>query len=177
MDNIKHASIRLTKAIHLFEDGILALLLGSMIILATSQIFLRNFWSTGIDWIDPSLRILVLWIGLMGAMIATRKLNHINIDVVSRLVPMIGKRIIATTTNLFSAIICSVISYHAARFVLMEYEDNTYAFNEVPAWVCEIIIPIGFGVMALRFFAIATSCAMGHVKQKIPGEQEKQTPS
>ncbi len=55
-------------------------------------------------------------------------------------------------TDLFSAAICGLISYHAARFVLMEKEEGMIAFGDIPAWWCEIIIPIAFGVMALRFF-------------------------
>ena len=175
MARIKQASLLLVRIVHTLEDSLLAILLGSMIVLATSQIFLRNFFNSGIDWVDPSLRVLVLWIGLVGAMVAARELNHINIDVVSRLLPKIGKRIIATITNLFSTIICAVVSYHAARFVLMEYEDNIMAFDDVPAWLCEIIIPIGFGLMAVRFFSVAVSSAMGQIKeqQHVPDERPK----
>lgn len=154
----------------------MAMLLGSMVVLATSQIFLRNFWNSGVDWVDPTLRILVLWIGLVGAMVASRELNHINIDVVSRLLPKIGKCIVLTVTNLFSAFICGVVSYHSARFVIMEYEDGIMAFNGVPAWVCEVIIPIGFGVMALRFFAVAVSCAMGHASPPPHSPEERPEP-
>ncbi len=168
---LKQTGLHLIRMIHFLEDGLLAVLLGSMIVLATSQIFLRNFWNSGIDWVDPSLRVLVLWIGLVGAMVATRKMNHINIDVISRLLSALGRRIVTTLTNLFSAVICAIVSYHAGRFVYMEYEDQTTAFNDVPAWMCEIIIPIGFGLMALRFFAIAVSAAMGHIKQTVPDEQ------
>jgi len=169
--SLKHGSLHLIRIIHFLEDSLLAVLLASMIVLATSQIFMRIFWNSGIDWVDPSLRVLVLWIGLAGAMVATREMNHINIDVISRLLPALGKRIVVTITNLFSAIICAVVSYHAGRFVYMEYEDQTTAFNSVPAWICEIIIPVGFGLMALRFFSIAVSAGLGHVKQAVPGEQ------
>ncbi|MFC1747430.1 TRAP transporter small permease [Pseudomonadota bacterium] len=164
---------RLLKTLHFFEDSLLAILLGSMVMLATSQIFLRNFWNSGVDWIDPTLRVLVLWIGLVGAMVASRELNHINIDVVSRLLPKTGKRIVTTITNLFSAIICAIVSYHAGRFVMMEYEDNIMAFDQVPAWVCEIIMPIGFGVMALRFLAVSIGCAMGEPKQQPHSPEER----
>ncbi len=166
MASIKHASAVITRIIHYIEDGLLALLLASMIILAGSQIFLRNFWNSGVEWIDPSLRVLVLWIGLLGAMVAARQINHINIDVISRLLPKMGRRIVATITNLFSATICGLVAYHAGRFVQMEYEDQTTAFADVPSWICEIIIPIGFTLMAVRFFILAVSFAMGNEPNK-----------
>ncbi|MCW8949588.1 MAG: TRAP transporter small permease, partial [Sedimenticola sp.] len=49
------------------EDLLLSLLLTSMILLATSQILLRNFWDYSLTWGDPSLRLMVLWITLLGA--------------------------------------------------------------------------------------------------------------
>ena len=92
-----------------------------------------------------------MWLGLLGAIAATKQNNHISIDVISRLLPNKGKVISAIFANLFSAIICAIVSYYAAQFVLMEYEEGMMAFSNIPAWLCESIIPIGFGLMALRF--------------------------
>jgi len=129
----------------------MALLLLSMILLATGQIVMRNLWDTGLPWSDPLLRVMVLWLGLLGAMAATRHREHISIDVLSRFLPSRWQRISRLVTDLFSATICAIIAYHATEFVLMEREDGMIAFANVPAWVCESIIPIGFAVMALRF--------------------------
>ena len=103
------------------EDGLLALLLGSMILLASGQILLRNLFDMGFSWSDPLLRVLVLWLGLIGAMVATREKNHITIDVLTRTLPPIGQKLTYYVINLFSSIVCAIISYHATRFVLMDY--------------------------------------------------------
>ena len=142
---------RLSHITTLFENGLMALLLTSMIVLAASQIVMRNVWDTGLSWSDPLLRIMVLWLGLFGAMAATRSHEHISIDILSRFLPPFWKRTARRVTDLFSAAICALIAYHATLFVLMEKEDGMIAFANVPAWICESIIPIGFGVMALRF--------------------------
>lgn len=139
------------RLIHLLEDSLLVFTLGAMILLALSQIILRNLFDSGIEWSEPLLRIMVMWLGLLGAIAATKKSNHISIDVVSRLLPNKGKVISAVLTNLFSAIICAIVSYYALQFVLMEYEDGMMAFSNIPAWLCESIIPFGFGLMSLRF--------------------------
>lgn len=143
---------KLGRLITYIEESLLALLLGVMIILATSQIFMRNLWGGGIDWSDPLLRVLVLWLGLFGAMAATRDGSHIKIDLLSKLLPAAAARFLEPVTNLVSAAICAIVCYHAGRFVMMEYQDGSSAFATVPAWLCEVIIPIGFGLMALRFF-------------------------
>lgn len=142
---------RLSRLTTVLENSLMALLLLSMILLATGQIIMRNVWDTGLPWSDPLLRIMVLWLGLLGAMAATRNNEHISIDVLSRFLSPFWQRISRLVTDLFSATICAIIAYYATEFVLMEREDGMIAFANVPAWVCESIIPIGFAVMALRF--------------------------
>ena len=75
---------RLDKKISRVEQVLVTILLTMMILLAFSQIVLRNFFATGISWGDSLVRYLVLWVGFIGAAIATREGKHINIDVVSR---------------------------------------------------------------------------------------------
>ncbi len=133
------------------ENGLLVLLLTGMILLATLQIVLRNGWSTGLSWADPALRVAVLWVTLLGAMAATRDNNHIKIDLLSRFLPAPLKGYMQLATDLFSAFICGLLAWHGGRFVYFEWQDGSILFATVPAWACELIIPLGFGVMALRF--------------------------
>ena len=71
----------LNRWFHLFEDAMLVMVLLTMILLAVTQIFMRNVFDSSLLWADPVIRIAVLWIGLMGAMIGTRKGEHIAIDI------------------------------------------------------------------------------------------------
>lgn len=135
------------------ENALMALLLTTMILVASSQIILRNFFDYGIAWSEPLLRIMMLWLGLFGAMLASRERNHISIDVLSRFLPKTGQRIASLITHLFSAFICGIISYYSWQFVISEKANGIIAFESIPAWICEIIIPISFAVMSLRFAA------------------------
>ena len=138
-------------AIRRIEDAILSALLLFMILLAAAQIFSRNLFDAGISWGDILVRILVLWVGLFGAMAASRKGDHIKIDLVSRYLPARWKAAANTLTDLFTAVVCGVVAYYAVKFVHFEYLDGFKAFEEVPVWVCESIIPISFFAMALRY--------------------------
>ncbi len=143
---------KLNKLIVLLEDSLLVFTLSSMILLALTQIVLRNMFEMGLEWSEPLLRVMVLWLGLLGAIAATRKNQHITIDVLSRKLSPRLKAISCALSNFFSSVVCAIITYYAIQFVIMEYEDGMIAFSKVPAWVCELIIPIGFGLMSLRFF-------------------------
>lgn len=155
MDRNEGTLHRLLRATASIEDGILVLLLAALIALAGTQILLRNLLETGLVWGDPLLRVTVMWLALLGAMAATRDDNHISIDIVSRYLPPPAKAASRLVTDLFTATVCGLLAYHGARFVLMDKEAGTLAFAFVPTWVCELIIPFGFGIIALRFCVLS----------------------
>ena len=142
---------RVDEVIERVEQTLLVTFLGFMIVIAFLQIVLRNFFSTGLGWGDSLLRNLVLWIGFIGATLATREGKHINIDVVSRWLSSLGKNAVAFITHLFSFMICCLLTYAALKFIKNETEMGNVTFLNIPAWVPEMILPITFGLMTFRF--------------------------
>ena len=136
MDRLQALLLRL-------EDGILVGLLLLMMGIAVTQILLRNLFEAGIAWGDTLVRILVLWVGLVGAMVASRAGNHINIDLISRYLPERVKGGVGLVVELFTASVCSVAAYYSLQFIQREMED---------------------GVMALRYFMLATKSIRKMVK-------------
>ncbi len=142
---------RFIKLINTVEDGLLVVILSSMIVLAVYQIFSRNLFGGGVVWIDPLLRTLVLWVGLSGAVVATRFDNHIKIDVFAKYFPPHILKYIQRIVYLFTLSICLLIAFHATRFVYSEYEYGTVAFAGIPAWLTALIIPVSFSLIATRY--------------------------
>ena len=142
---------RFLTLIHRLEDGLLALLLSGMILLASGQIILRNLLDLGFTWADPATRVLVLWVGLLGALAASREDKQISIDVLSRFMPPRLRLAAKAVTSLFTAVVSGIVAYHAVRFVLFEREAEVTAFAGIPAWLLEVIIPLAFGLIALRY--------------------------
>ncbi|MEJ2453315.1 MAG: TRAP transporter small permease [Candidatus Thiodiazotropha sp.] len=142
---------RLKQLLIRLEEGLLVLMLSAMILLATWQILVRNLFDYGFFWADPALRMMVLWLALLGAIAATRDDRHIRIDLVSRFLSARGKAWVQIINDLFSAVVCGLIAWHAGRLVYFEWQDGSELFGGLPAWLGESIIPLGFGLMALRF--------------------------
>jgi len=149
------------RILYRLEDTLLVTALISMLVMAVIQIGLRNFLDEGLFWAESFLRILVLWIAMLGAMVATRESNHISIDVLSRYFGSTQLRIVRFVTQLFSAAICFVVGVYAYEFVQYEYLDKTIAFAKVPTWMCQAIIPFGFLVMSVRFLGNGIAGAFG----------------
>ncbi len=145
----------LVKILHRLEDSLLVGLLLTMIGLAVYQIFLRNVLESGLTWADPLVRVLVLWIGLVGAMVASRRDNHIRIDVITRYLPDAWQRYTRLITHVFTSLVCGIMAWYSLSFVAAERADGYTAFAKVPAWVCESVIPLAFAVISLRYLLFA----------------------
>lgn len=142
---------RVDEAIERVEQTLIVTFLGFMILIAFLQIVLRNFFSTGLDWGDQLLRNLVLWIGFTGATLATKEGKHINIDVVSRWLPSLGKNVVTFIIHLFSFFICCLLTYATLKFIKNEVQMENRTFLNIPAWLPEMILPITFSLMTFRF--------------------------
>lgn len=133
------------------ETFVLVLIVLLMVFLAALQIFLRKFFNYGILWGDIFLRHLVLWVSFIGASLATKENRHINMDVLGRLLKGKWKDAGQLVIHLFSFFITILLTNASLNFIQSEIEFGSIAFNNVPSWYFEIIIPIGFALMALRF--------------------------
>jgi len=142
---------RLVRVLQRFEDGLLVSILLSLLSLAFAQIVMRNLFNSGMVWSEPLIKILVLWIALLGAMVATRNHNHINIDVLSRFLPPRLHTLQQRLIHSISGIVCMLLAWESLRFVILEWEEENIAFASIPAWIPELILPIGFFSMALRY--------------------------
>lgn len=133
------------------EEHALIVILFGMMMLAVIQILMRNLFGGGFSWIDPLVRIAVLWIAMLGAMVGTRKGEHIAIDILSHYIPEHLKSLLIRTIGFVSALASGMMAWVSVSFVLDEFEYGMEAFGSVPAWPFMLIIPIGFFVMTLRF--------------------------
>lgn len=137
------------------EDTVLVLLLAAMIVLATSQIVMRNAFGSGLIWADEALRLMVLWLALAGAVAAARADKHIAIDVLSRFLPETGNRIARTVTHLFTAAVCALVAVHAWRFVASSREFEDTLLGGQPAWWFQIVMPVAFALMSWRYVCLS----------------------
>lgn len=147
------------------EDTALVMVLLGMLGLAVYQIVLRNFFGYSLSWIDPLNRVGVLWIALLGAMVGTRLDNHIKIDLASQLLPVWLGRWVKRLVALVAALALALLSWHTWRLVEDERAWGMASVAGIPVWQLQLIMPIAFGIMALRyawmvFFPVLTPTAL-----------------
>jgi TRAP-type C4-dicarboxylate transport system permease small subunit len=133
------------------EDAVLVVILSGMIVLASGQIVLRNFFDIGFIWSDEALRLMVLWLAVAGAVAASRDDKHINVEVLDRFLPGRVKTLKDALIHGFTAGICGVVAWHSFLFVRMSHEFGDVLLGGIPAWLLQAILPVGFGLIAYRY--------------------------
>ena len=160
---------RLLRLTRVLEDALLVILLAAMVVVSGAQIVLRNLFDTSFLWADPLLRVAVLWVGMIGAMVATRSDRQISIDALSRFLPDRWKARVRVVTDLFTAVVAGIVAWNAGRLVLDDRAAGSMVMNGVPLWVCETILPLAFGVIALRYLLFAWH----HLRLGVVEEEEQ----
>lgn len=138
------------------ENALLVIFLTVTVVMAFLQVILREFWSTGIIWADVFLRHLVLWIGFFGAALAAKESRHFSIDIITKRLPSILRRIVQVLLNLGAAVVCYFLYQAGVSFVSDEIKYSTqplftFLGKGVMAYDLEIVIPIGFGLIGIHF--------------------------
>lgn len=138
-----------------FETFLLVAGFLMILIVAVTQIFLRNVFDMGIIWADTFLRISVLWLGMMGALVASRNNNHISMNLGQKYLSEKNLHWVKIIIYFFTAGICLIVTWFGINLVLMEYEEAGLAFSKIPVWITVSIIPIAFCVMGLRYLTLS----------------------
>jgi len=120
-------------------------------LLAVGQIVLREVFDTGIIWADELVRLIVLWLAMMGAVAACREDRHIRIDAITHVFPDRVIDVIRIGVDVFAAAVCGVIAWNAYRYLQIEIEYADTVLVDTPAWIAHVVVPVSFAVMSYRF--------------------------
>lgn len=142
---------RLDTAGRFVENVFLVGLLSSMMLLSVAQIIAREVFETGFYWSGELVRIMVLWLAMVGAVAACRENRHIRIDALSHLLSARAVGFVRILVDTFAAGVCALVAWHAWRYVKLEMEWQDTVLIDIPAWVIHGIVPLAFGLLSYRF--------------------------
>jgi TRAP-type C4-dicarboxylate transport system permease small subunit len=144
---------RLDRAARSLETWLIVVILGGLIVLGAAQIVLRNFFSIGFAWGDGLARLAVLWLGLLGALAASRDGRHITMGALTRFFPQRLQTFAAVGGAWFGAAVSGALTWFSWRFVSDSREFGDTLLGDVPAWWLQTVMPVAFALMALQFFS------------------------
>jgi len=96
---------------------------------------------------------MLLWVALVGAMVATRDHNHITVDAISRFLSGRPRDLVGFVCDTFAAVVCSLLAYATFEVFYVEFQDPKLGsiMAGLPVWASLLTLPLAFGVMTLRF--------------------------
>lgn len=133
------------------ENALLVALFATLMLLAGGQILLRNVFSTALPWGDGLVRLLVLWLAMLGAVAASREHKHIAINLADRLLPDGLGRPVRIVVELFTTVVAGLLAWVSWRFVRDSREFGDVLLDGWPAWTLQLILPVGFALIAYRY--------------------------
>lgn len=150
------------------ENLLLMASLVVMIAVAVAQIVMRNAGWGGLVWGDEFLRLVVLWLAMIGAIAASRDDHHIRIDILSRFLPPRAGFAVRAVIDVFTCAVCAVIAWYAVAFVGFAFEFEDQALGGLPLWWFQTILPLGFGLIAYRYGLLAIRHTVAAVRGAEP---------
>ncbi len=136
------------------EKAVVVSLIFAMVALSFLQVLLRLLFHSGIVWLDPLLRHMVLWAGLTGSALAARYSHHFALEAFVKFAPRPLHRPLEVFAALFTAAASALLFYAAWKFIREEFAAGSIAFYigdfGVKGGWAEIIIPAAFALIGVH---------------------------
>ena len=136
--------------IHSFENVLVAFALFLMAFFPLYEIISRLLGTVGIPGTTDYVRHLTLWVGMLGAIVASREKQHLSLHAGLSFLSERVRGILQICTAHVSVAVCAALTWGGWEFVLSELTVTVPIAGWIPQWVAIVIIPIGFGLVALR---------------------------
>ena len=170
---------RINTAIARFEGWLLILFLSLMVLLTFIQVFLRSLfiyahmgWANdlmgNLDWAEPFVRLLVLWVTFLGASLVTGENKHIRIDLLTQIIPASWRPPLDVLLSLAGALVAALMFKASLFYVGTEMTFGGKLFLGVPNWIGQLILPAGFLLIAFRFLVRGLFSALGMLGRATP---------
>jgi len=115
------------------------------------ELFLRTFFKTGIPGSSNYIQNITLWVGFLGAMVASREGQHLNLSTGLVNLPSPLRKVVSVFVAAVSTAVASGLFWASYQFVLAETESPVRIGGWLPIWVVESILPAAFAIITVRF--------------------------
>jgi C4-dicarboxylate transporter DctM subunit len=132
------------------ENLLVALTLAALMLLPLLGIIGRKIFHSGLSGASVIQQHLVLIIGLLGGMFAARDRRLLSLSTLTNFLKGRWQIVARVFSSAFAAGITVFLSRGAIDLVQSEKADGKILAYGLPLWVVELIMPVGFGIIALR---------------------------
>jgi tripartite ATP-independent transporter DctM subunit len=132
------------------EDILLIAPLCAMMLLPVLEIVLRRLFKTGISGSSTIVQHLTLIVGMVGGAVAAREERLLALSPAQTLLKGRVRTAARILSGGFAAAISAFLCVASVQYVLDVRPLGKVLVYGIPVWVVQLVLPAGFGVVALR---------------------------
>ena len=138
------------------ENLLVVLSLAALMALPLIELVLRRFHS-GISGSSAFVQNFTLIVGMLGGAIAARDGRLLSFSTLGSFLKGRVKAAARVLSNGVAAAISAFLCVASSQFLLTEKQGGGRLAYNIPAWIVELVLPVGFGLIALRLIWHAAS--------------------
>jgi TRAP-type C4-dicarboxylate transport system permease small subunit len=105
---------------------------------------------------------------MAGAVAAARSGEHLRINILVGYVPRQSRPWLYAALHSFSAAICGTLAWQSLCMVHDSAMYGDMLLGEVPTWSAQLIMPVGFGFLALHYALRGLSEVCHGLRRRLP---------
>ena len=121
-----------------------------MVVLPLAEIVSRRVFARGIPGSGPIVQHLTLWVGFLGAAIASRDGKLLALATGTFIPRGTPRRTADVLAAGFGAMAASLLAWGGWQMTMIEREAGTNIGAGIQAWVAQIVLPVSFALIAIR---------------------------
>ena len=146
-------------------SAIASLLLFAIGVMLTYEVVARYFFNAPTIWAEELSRLAMIWAVFLGSAALLRSGDHIRVTVLTEKLPPAGRAFMDVFAYVFVAIISGFVAWHGTEIAWNSFERGRTVGSmlDLPSWVSQASVPVGFALLALQavLLAIATLTGSG----------------
>lgn len=136
----------------------------AMVTLPVLEMVLRKLRGEGVPGGSVYVQHLTLWLGFLGALMATAAGKHLGLATTSLIKDETWRGRAILLGQVVAAVTCMVLAWAALKVVLAEREGGTSTLaGGIPEWWSQSIVPVTLALIAVRFVWLARGGWRGRV--------------
>lgn len=159
---------------HRLEEGLIACLLAAMTCVTFAQVVARYVFNYSFVWALELNTFLFAWLIFLGMAYGVRVGSHIGVDALVKTFSPRTARAVGMVATASCMAYAGILFYGSWQYVDKMYMIGIEAQDiPVPQWVPRLVLPIGFGLLFLRFGEIFLRFATGKTTRLLGDEAEE----
>lgn len=156
------------------EEHFLGLMLAAMTIITFGQVVARYVFNYSFTWAMELTSVCFAWLIFIGMSYGVRVGTHIGIDILVRAVGPKAARWLGMVASALCVGYAAILMFGGWQYLTRLYEVGIYMQDlPFPQWIPKIVLPLGFGLLTLRFLVVFWKLLTGQEGHLLGDEAEE----